>query len=112
MEKETASQWTRRANRVTSAWRAVGGRLIVDGRKLRFEPHGFDRALAADDWSVDLGEIDRVEVAPRRPLSHVFGAGFRRQLCVEAGEEKTFFVVNRAEDVVSELQAMLDAGST
>jgi hypothetical protein len=59
---------------------------------------------------VALGDVDRVEVAPRRPFSHVFGAGLRRQLCIETRGEKSFFVVNRVDDVAAELKSMLDNG--
>ena len=74
---------------------------------MRFEPHAIDRALWARGWSVGFDEVDAVEVARRRPFSHVFGAGFRRQLCVEAGGVRTYFVVNRVEDAVAELRRLM-----
>jgi hypothetical protein len=39
------------------------------------------------DWNVTLADIASVEVAPRRPLSQVFGAGLRRQL-LRRGERR------------------------
>ena len=100
------SDWSRRANHVTSVWRAVGGKLVVVDGRLSFEPHGFDRALAAQSWSVALDEIREIRVAPRRPLSHAFGAGLRRQLSVVGPDGEAFFVVNGVERVVRELDEL------
>jgi hypothetical protein len=93
---------------VTSPWRAVGGHLKVDAGRLSFEPHGFDRALAGRSWSVPLTAVSSVQVAKRRPFSHLFGAGLRRQLCVEAKSESAYFVVNRVEQLAAELRALVD----
>ena len=102
-----AQELSWRANHVSSRWRAVGGHLRVDGRTLRFAPHGFDRALAASDWSVEADDITAVGVAPRQPFSHVFGAGLRHRLYVEAGGATTYFVVNRVERVAEEIRDAL-----
>jgi hypothetical protein len=91
---------------VTSRVRALGGRLVVDGGQLRFEPHAIDRALAGKAWSVGLDEITSIEVTPRRPLSHVFGAGLRRQLHVEGAGTEAYFVINGAEQAAAELRAL------
>jgi hypothetical protein len=107
VEGNAAAGWSRRANRITSPLRAVGGRLFVDERGLRFEPHAFDRALAARGWSVGFDEVSSVEVAGRRPFRHLFGAGLRRQLCVEANGGRTYFIVNGVEQVVAELRALM-----
>jgi hypothetical protein len=106
MEDSSEPQWSRRANFITSQVRAVGGRLVVDGRQLRFEPHAIDRALAGKGWSIDLDEVTAIQVTPRRPLSHLFGAGLRRQLCVEGADTKAYFIVNRVDDVAAELRAL------
>jgi hypothetical protein len=96
-----------RANHITSRWRAVGGHLRVIGATLQFEPHGFDRALAARDWSATADEITAVGVAPRRLASHFSGAGLRRQLYVDAGGETAYFVVNSVERVAEEIRDAL-----
>lgn len=106
MEGGPEPRWSRRANFVTSPFRAVGGRLLVDGGRLRFQPHALDRALAGRDWGIGLDEITAIEVAPRRPLSHLFGAGLRRQLCVEGAGTRACFVVNGVEQAAAELRAL------
>ena len=99
--------WRRRANHVSSSRRAVGGHLWVEGGELRFEPHKVDRALAAQGWSVPLDAIDAVVVVGRRPVSHFFAGGLRRQLGVEAGGETTCFVLNGVEKAAAELRALI-----
>jgi hypothetical protein len=96
------SSW--RANHISSNVRAVGGKLAVEGERLVFRPHAFDKALAAREWSVALDEITAVEVAPRAPFSHLFAAGLRRQLAITAGGEETRFIVNRVERVADEIR--------
>lgn len=91
-----------RANRVTSRWRAVGGRLTVEDDTLRFAPHRVDRALRGKPLIVALADIEEVSVAPRRPFSSI--AGLRRQLVVQVGGGQTYFVVNRVEQVADELR--------
>ncbi len=96
------SDWSVRANRVTSRLRAVGGHLTVEGDTLRFEPHRVDRALRGTPLIVALADIDEVSVAPRRPFSNI--AGLRRQLVVQVGGQRTYFVVNRVEQVAEDLR--------
>jgi hypothetical protein len=102
----SATSW--RANHITSAARAVGGKLLVDGDTIAFRPHRFDAALAAHPWSAPLAEIV-VSVAPRKPLSHAFGAGLRRQLCLTAGGEEHYFIINRVDRVAEEIEALVTA---
>jgi hypothetical protein len=102
------SSW--RANHISSTVRAVGGKLSIEGDRLVFRPHAFDKALAAREWGVALSEISAVEVAPRAPLSHLFAAGLRRQLAITAGGEETRFIVNRVERVADEIRAAAGAG--
>jgi hypothetical protein len=97
-----------RANRVTSPWRAVGGRLAVAGRSLRFEPHAVDRVMAASGWGVSLDQVSSVDIAPRRPFSHLFGAGLRRQLRITARDQTAYFVVNSVDQVAAELRALAE----
>jgi hypothetical protein len=106
MEGKSEAGWSRRANFITSRVRAVGGRLVVDGGQLRFVPHAIDRALAGKGWSIDLDEVTSIQVMPPRPLSHLFGAGLRRQLCVEGTGTKAYFIVNGADQVAAELRAL------
>jgi hypothetical protein len=101
-------RWSWRANRITSVARAVGGRLFVDGGSLVFRAHLFDRALRATEWSVALGEITSVDVSPQQPGRHMFGAGLRRQLRVEANGDESRFIVNRADDVAARLREIVD----
>jgi hypothetical protein len=103
---EAQQSW--RANRITSFVRAVGGRLSVEDGRLVFQPNAIDRSLRAGEWSVALSEIAAVDVAPRRPASHLFGAGLRRQLRIRAHGEETHFIVNGVDDVAAALRDAVD----
>jgi len=70
----------------------------VYGDQLVFEPHGLARAFTAEVWSVGLGEIDSVTVGARRPFSHFLAGGLRQQLCVEAQDQRAYFVVWNSPD--------------
>jgi hypothetical protein len=100
------AEW--RANRITSRFRAVGGKLSVDGDRLVFRPHAIDRALFANEWNVALADVTVVEVADREIKSNVFGAGLRKQLRVALADgTEARFVVNRVEQVAAELGELI-----
>jgi hypothetical protein len=94
-----------RANYVTSSTRAVGGRLTVEDGTVTFRAHAFDRALAGRSWSAPLADVT-VSIAPRRPLSHLFAAGLRRQLVLSSGGEDQHFIVNRVDRVADAIRAL------
>jgi hypothetical protein len=98
-----------RANHITSVGRAVGGKLNVEAGTITFRPHRFDRALAATDWSAPLAGLS-VSVADRRPLSHLFGAGLRRQLCLSSDGDDHHFVVNHVDRVADAIRALTGTG--
>ena len=110
MAEAPAPAWSRRANRITSRWRAVGGKLFADAQSVRFQPNAFDRALAGREWSAGASAIRSIDVAPRRPGSHMFGAGLRRQLRIETADGDEYFVVNHVEDAAAELRRLLGRG--
>jgi hypothetical protein len=92
------SEWSCRANRTQSAFRAVGGRLVLDDDRLEFRAHGFDRALAGKGWSAPLTAIRSVGTEPRgiNPLS----GALRERLRVEADDGSVeLFVVNDLDEV-------------
>jgi hypothetical protein len=68
------------------------------------EPHGSDRALAGTDRNVTLADIASVEVAPIRPLGHVFGARLRRHL-LRGGERRELLRRQRVKDVDADPRA-------
>ena len=103
---EQELRWERRANRTTSAMRSVGGKLGVIGDHLAFSPHGFDRALAATDWSVPLEQVKSFQVEPVS-LGHLFGGGLRKRLAVVTRDgERELFVVGNAEKTARELSQL------
>jgi hypothetical protein len=59
------SEWSCRANRTLSAFRAAGGKLVLQQDRLQFQPHRFDRVLAGKEWAVPLTEIRSVGEEPR-----------------------------------------------
>ena len=95
-----------RANYITSTTRAVGGRLTVEGDAVSFRAHAVDRALAGRSWSAPLAGVT-VSIAPRRPLSHLFLAGLRRQLVLSSDGEDQYFIVNHVDRVADEIQALV-----
>jgi hypothetical protein len=76
------SEWSCRANRTQSTFRAVGGQLALEEDRLEFRPHGFDRALAGKGWSVPLTSIRSVGTEPRG--MNPFNGALRTRLRVEA----------------------------
>jgi len=92
------SKWSCRANRTQSTFRAVGGQLVLEGDRLEFQPHGFDRALAGKGWSVPLTAIRSVGTEPRG--MNPFNGALRERLRVEADDGSVeLFVVNDLADV-------------
>jgi hypothetical protein len=92
------SKWSYRANRTQSTFRAVGGQLVLEGDRLEFQPHGFDRALAGKEWSVPLTSIRSVGTEPRG--MNPFNGALRERLRVEAEDGSVeLFVVNELDSV-------------
>jgi hypothetical protein len=87
------SEWSCRANRTQSTFRAVGGQLALEDDRLEFRPHGFDKALAGKGWSVPLSGIRSVGTEPRG--MNPFNGALRERLRVEAEDGSVeLFVVN------------------
>jgi hypothetical protein len=98
------SQWSCRANRTQSAFRAVGGRLVLEADRLEFHAHGFDRALAGKGWSAPLSRIRSVGTEPRG-LNPLNGA-LRERLRVEVEDGTVeLFVVNELDAVRERIEA-------
>lgn len=97
------------ANHTQHAQRATGGRMWLTDRRLHFEPHGVDRALAGKTWSVPLREIAEVGTTPV-DLRHFFGGGLRRRLRVVLRDgSEWYFVLNRLSTRVETIRAALPA---
>jgi hypothetical protein len=92
------SEWSWRANRTQSRFRAVGGQLALEEDRLEFRPHGFDKALAGKEWSVPLTSIRSVRTEPRG--MNPFNGALRERLRVEADDGSVaLFVVNELDAV-------------
>jgi hypothetical protein len=92
------SEWSCRANRTQSAFRAVGGHLVLEDDRLEFRPHGFDRALAGKEWSVPLTAIRSVGTEPRG--LNPFSGAMRERLRIETEDGGVeLFVVNKLGEV-------------
>lgn len=99
------------ANHTQHAQRATGGRLYLTDRRLTFEPHGLDRALAGKTWSVPLKQIVEVGTTPV-DLRHFFGGGLRRRLKVVLRDgSEWYFVLNKLNARVETIRAALPGGS-
>jgi hypothetical protein len=103
--------WSRRANHMSSRWRALGGKLDVTPEdELRFVPHGVDRATGGLTWRARRDEIGGVDVEPRS-LKHNLGGLSRKQLRVTLTDGTAhFFVVNKLADIVGPLRVWVAHG--
>jgi hypothetical protein len=98
------SEWSCRANRTQSAFRAVGGHVVLEGDRLEFRPHGFDRALAGKEWSVPLTAIRSVGAEPRG--LNPFSGAIRERLRIETEDGGVeLFVVNKLAEVRERIDA-------
>ncbi len=88
--------------------RAVGGQIVVDGGRLKFEPHAFDRALAGKSIDVPLTSVERITLTSRSWLAP------RRHVLVETTEDvRARFLVNGAKALIEDLaEAVKRAGGT
>jgi hypothetical protein len=102
------SEWSCRANRTQSAFRAVGGQLALEEDRLEFQPHGFDKALAGREWSVPLASIRSVGTEPRG--INPFSGALRERLRVEAEDGSVeLFVVNELDSVRQRIEGAVTA---
>jgi hypothetical protein len=107
------SEWSCRANRTQSTFRAVGGELALEQDRLEFCPHGFDKALAGEGWSAPLGGIRSVGTEPRG--MNPFNGALRERLRLEAEDGSVeLFVVNELDAVRERIERAVAAarGST
>lgn len=88
----------------TQSIRAVGGRIFVTNRNLRFVASRFDRLLGGTDLVIPRAEVRTAEVAERSLEGGPFTGGLRRRLHVVTGADGEFFVVNRAESLADLLR--------
>jgi hypothetical protein len=92
------------ANQTVSAWRAIGGELVVTDRRVMFRPNRVDAALGGRVWVVPLAEV--VDVGKKRPNLAPFSGGLRSRLRLRTRDgAEHLFVVNRLDDVVARIVA-------
>ena len=104
------SEWSCRANRTQSTFRAVGGQLALEEDRLEFRPHGFDRALAGKGWSLPLTSIRSVGTEPRG--MNPFNGALRERLRVEAEDGSVeLFVVNDLGEVRQRIERAVAQGA-
>jgi hypothetical protein len=104
------SEWSCRANRTQSTFRAVGGQLALEEDRLEFRPHGFDRALAGKGWSLPLASIRSVGTEPRG--MNPFNGALRERLRVEAEDGSVeLFVVNDLGEVRQRIERAVAQGA-
>jgi hypothetical protein len=78
---------------------ARGGRLVITDDSLRFRPSRCGRVTGGQILHIDLSDIALVDVPDVKP---------RRQLRVTRRDGTTeYFIVNRVDSVVQELQTLL-----
>lgn len=96
--------WSGLANRTQNAFRAAGGTLYLTNRKLSFIVHPFDSNAWDSNWSVDLHDIQSVNLHPI-DLKDLFGGGLRKRLRVEMTDgHAELFLVNHLDHVIALLR--------
>lgn len=94
------------ANRTVSAWRAVGGALLLTDQRFYFMPTRPELVFGARPWELPRLAVQRVEVAPRVWWG-LWNGGLRRRLRLCAGTREHLFVVDSAPRRASELRGLL-----
>ncbi len=93
------------ANQTVSAWRAIGGELVVTDRRVMFRPNRVDRALGGRVWVVPLAEL--VDVAKKPPNFAPFSGGLRSRLRLRTRDGVDhLFVVNGLGALVARIAAL------
>lgn len=89
----------RRANHSAGS-RAVGGKLTVTDRRIVFEPHGLDKALAGKSVQIPLAEVAAAGTQPRG--LNPFSGALRERLRVEtSGGDEHLFVIGGRDEVIA-----------
>ena len=96
----------------TQGVRAVGGRLFVTDRNLRFVANRFDRITGGQDIAVPRGAVESIEVAERSMNGGPFSGGLRRRLHVITTDGGELFVVNKAEQLAERLRVWASKPAT
>lgn len=112
LEPDEVLRWTARANHVEGPSyslygmkSAAGGQLIATNRRIFFQPSRADRATGAKRWELPLDAITGIEVIDRD--GEPFAGGMRKRLGIQAADGVEVFVVNRLEQKMAELRALL-----
>lgn len=97
------------ANRMQSRFRAAGGRLYLTNMRVLFCPHVVDAALAGEYWHAPLSAI--IELGrQKKDLRASMAGGLRTRLRVTLNDGSVeLFVVNKLDDVISEIESARSA---
>ncbi len=83
---------------------------MLEGVRLEFRPHGFDRALAGKGWSTQLAAVRSVGSEPRG-LNPLNGA-LRERLRIELHDGSVeLFVVTNLDEVRERIEVAVTAAS-
>ena len=105
--EEPLASWG--VNRTQSAKRAVGGKLWVTTHRVVFLPHRLDAATGGQKWMAHRSEV--AEVGRQAAGSDTLGGGLRARLQLTlTGGDRQLFVVNKLDQVVTDLRAALRRG--
>jgi len=112
LESDEVLRWKARANHVEGPAyslygmkSAAGGQLVATNRRIFFQPSRADRATGGKRWESALDAIAGLEVV--EPDGEPFAGGMRKRLGIRVAGGVEVFVVNRLEQKMAELQALL-----
>lgn len=93
----------------TQGKRAVGGKLFLTSRRLLFVPNRFEQETGGNIWEIPIQDIQSVgRDTPNFSIMHIFSGAWRSRLSISTGlGQGEFFVVNRLDKVIAELNARI-----
>ncbi len=87
------------------------GQLAVTNRRVFYQPSRVDTLFRQKHWEKSLDDVTNIEVVDRRRTSadgvDVFAGDLRDRLGIRTADGVEIFVVNRLEQKITELRALL-----
>ncbi|MGS2807259.1 hypothetical protein [Nocardia sp. MW-W600-9] len=98
--------WRKLANR-TQGNRAVGGCLFLTEARLLFVPNHLDAITGGMRWEIPLTQLR--SVGRENPDGGIFSGGLRTRLRIDTDAGTELFVVNKVDQVIKTLDAVVSA---
>jgi hypothetical protein len=118
LDPDEVLRWKALANHVAGPSYALwgmtsssSGQLVVTNRRIFYQPSRVDTLFRQKRWERSLDAVEDFEVVDRRRTSadgvDVFAGDLRNRLGIKTADGVEIFVVNRLEQKIAELRALL-----